>query len=92
MRNPIRAKKNNTFVTLKNHTIAPVREQRINLVIKTRRRASEISLWERAGCQTKSKALEKLIVARLVASALLRNGRPWLCYAMVDPGSATQDL
>ena len=54
------------FVTLKYHTSAPVRKERFSSSNKVRREASQKSLWKKARCQTESKALKKLVVARIV--------------------------
>ena len=50
----------------KNHVSAPIRKERLRPTSKARRRASEMSLSTRVGCQTELKALEKSIVARII--------------------------
>ena len=53
-------------VILINYAGAPVRKERLSPTSKEEGRPGEMSLWKRAGCQTKSKALEKSIVEKIV--------------------------
>ena len=55
-----------TFVILINHTSAPIRKERLSPTSKARREASRNKFVEKAGRQTESKAVKKLIVARIV--------------------------
>ena len=58
--------KGTTFVILKNHTSALISKERLSPTSKIRRKASRNEFMEKGGNQTKSKALEKSIVARIV--------------------------
>ena len=55
---------------LKHHLSTPIRKVRLS-PMNQGGRPVEISLWKRAGCQTELKALEKLIVVRVVGEPSL---------------------
>ena len=66
LQNTLTDKKGATFVILKNHASAPIRRERLSPTSKTRREASRNEFVKNTGCRTESKALEKLIVDRIV--------------------------
>ena len=66
LRNTTTDSKGAAFVILLNLASAPIKKERLGPTSKARREASRNQFMERAGCQTESKALEKLIIERIV--------------------------
>ena len=62
-----------TFVTLINHTSAPIRNERSSPTSTPRREASRNKFVKKGECQMESKALEKSIVAKSSESPA------WVC-------------